>query len=92
MCNAYTILVLKHEGKWLSGRKKFIIGTLCHLSLGPLNQCIHSFGFKTQRELTIWASRWEGKIMDHKVVWRKTVDSIYLAEDWYDLMNMVMDL
>ena len=30
--------------------------------------------------------------MDHKVVWRKTVDSIYLAEDWYDLMNMVMDL
>jgi len=30
--------------------------------------------------------------MDPKALWHKTVDSIYLAEDWYELMNMLMDL
>jgi len=55
-------------------------------------QCIHNFCLKTQREVTILASRWEGKIMDPKAVWYKTVNSIYFAEDWYGLMKMVMDL
>jgi len=26
-------------------------------------QCIHNIGLKTQREVTILASRWEGNIM-----------------------------
>jgi len=30
--------------------------------------------------------------MDPKAVWHKTMDSIYLAADWYGLMNMVMDV
>lgn len=30
--------------------------------------------------------------MDPKRVWCKTVESVYQAEDWYDFMNMGMDL